>query len=253
MEVPAYVTAVVVAVTVAVVVAITTVLRRARKRTGARTIVPEAVGVVLLVWLATTAALAAAGVYRPASAAAFPVVPILFLVGLGGAWIAATTIPSLRALLDEPAVQPSLIALQAWRILGITFEFLMLALGKLPPLFALPAGLGDITAGLAAPFVARRLHQPGGRIWALAWNAFGLLDLVVAMGLGATAAPGPIQVFHTDPSTAVLTGFPMALFPTFLVPLSMLLHILSLRSLLGARPAPASVLNVAPTHVEAGR
>jgi hypothetical protein len=52
-------------------------------------------------------------------------------------------------------------------------------------LFALPAGLGDIAAGIAAPLVARRLAQGTGRRAALWFNAFGMTDLVVALTLGA--------------------------------------------------------------------
>ena len=147
-------------------------------------------------------------------------------------------IPSLRALIEQPATQPRLGALQVWRVLGVIF-LVLLSQGQLPPLFALPAGLGDIAAGLAAPF-ARRLQKPGGRSSGVVWNVFGLLDLIVAVGLGATANVGPVQIFHANPSAAIMTGFPMALVPTFMVPLSMVLHILSLRYLLSARTASAA-------------
>ena len=60
-----------------------------------------------------------------------------------------------------------------------------MALGHLPALFALPAGLGDITTGLAAPLVARRLTRGDGRRGAWWFNAFGITDLVVALTLGA--------------------------------------------------------------------
>ena len=248
MDVPSYVTVAVVATTAAVVLAITVVLRRARERIAGLG-GPAAVGAALSAWLAATAALAVAGVYRPTSGAGIPPVPIAFLVGLGTAWIAATALPSLRTLIDQPATQANLVALQVWRILGINF-LILLALGKLPPLFALPAGLGDIAAGLAAPFVASGLHRPGGRSSAIAWNVFGLLDLIVAIGLGATTNVGPIQIFHTNPSTVVLTAFPLALVPTFLVPLSMVLHIISLRYLLGARTAFAGAVIAPDGHLE---
>ena len=58
-------------------------------------------------------------------------------------------------------------------------------LGHLPALFALPAGLGEIAAGIAAPLVACRLAQGGGRRAALWFNAFGMTDLVVSLTLGA--------------------------------------------------------------------
>lgn len=248
-DVRSYVTVAVVATSAAVVFAITVVLRRARERAAGWGGVPEAVGAALCTWLAATAALAVAGVYRPASGTGIPAVPIAFLIGLGTTWIAATALPSLRALIDQPATQASLVALQVWRVLGINF-LILLALGKLPPLFALPAGLGDIAAGLAAPFVASGLRRPGGRSSAIAWNVFGLLDLIVAIGLGATTNVGPIQIFHANPSIVVLTAFPLALVPTFLVPLSMVLHIISLRYLLGARTASARAVIAPGGHLE---
>lgn len=248
MDVPAYVTVIQIATTVAVVLAVVVVLRSARERAASGARVPGTVGVMLFAWLGTTTALAAAGVYRPTSDTAIPTLPIAVAIALGGAWIAATTIPSLRALIDQPATQPSLVALQSWRVVGVVF-LVLLSQGQLPALFALPAGLGDIAAGLAAPFVARRLHKPGGRSAAVIWNVFGLLDLIVALGLGATTNVGPVQIFHTNPSAVVLTEFPMALVPTFLVPLSMLLHILSLRYLLHARTALGGAVVAAGGHL----
>lgn len=105
---------------------------------------------------------------------------------------------------------------------------MMMAVGQLPPLFALPAGLGDIITGLAAPFVARNLHRRG---LAIAWNLFGLADLAVALTLGPMTIPGPFQIFFTSPTSEAATAFPLAIIPTFIVPLSILLHLVSLRYL----------------------
>jgi hypothetical protein len=80
------------------------------------------------------------------------------------------------------------------RVVGVAF-LLYLALGRLPALFALPAGLGDIAAGIAAPLVALRLAQGTGRRAALWFNAFGLTDLVTALALG----PSPDSGCFTSP------------------------------------------------------
>jgi len=69
------------------------------------------------------------------------------IVGEGGAWILTATIPSLRTLINQPAAPPHLVAVQVWRVVGISFVIL-LGLVNLPALFALPTGLGEITAGL---------------------------------------------------------------------------------------------------------
>ena len=119
-----------------------------------------------------------------------------------------------------------------WRLFGVVFLTLM-ALGRLPALFALPAGIGDVLIGLAAPWVARTVDAPDGRRRAIAFHLLGMLDLVVAATLGITTNPGPAYVFRTVPTAAVMTEFPMALVPAFLVPLAFLLHVVSLWQLLG--------------------
>jgi hypothetical protein len=92
-------------------------------------------------------------------------------------------------------------------VAGVVF-LLYLALGHLPTLFALPAGLGDIDAGIAAPLVTRRMAQGDGRRAALWFNAFGMTDLVVALALGALIGFGFLDV---TPSSAPITELPLAL------------------------------------------
>ena len=67
--------------------------------------------------------------------------------------------------------------------------------GKLPSLFAWPAGVGDIAIGLLAPVVglayARAPREAVGLV--RAWNVFGIFDLVVAVTTGFMTAPSLIQ------------------------------------------------------------
>jgi len=122
-------------------------------------------------------------------------------------------------------------------VAGVVFLF-YLALGHLPALFALPAGVGDIAAGIAAPLVARRLAQGTGRRAALWFNAFGLTDLVVALTLGALTA---YQLLKVTPSSAPITELPLALILTATVPLLFALHVTSMFTLARApRPAPSA-------------
>ena len=88
---------------------------------------------------------------------------------------------------------------------GVAFLIIM-ALGHLPPLFALPAGLGDIATGIAAALVALRLAQGTSRRAALWLNAFGMTDLVVALTLGAVTA---YQLIHVAPSGAPISELPL--------------------------------------------
>lgn len=121
------------------------------------------------------------------------------------------------------------VMLHAFRVLGLVFITLW-AVGKLPALFAWPAGLGDVAAGLAAPFVALyvlpRLEER--RRSFIAWNVFGIADLVIAVTLGVLHAPGPLGLLSGGVQTGVMSVFPMALIPGFLVPLYILLHLVAL-------------------------
>ena len=116
-------------------------------------------------------------------------------------------------------------AIQAWRFAGFGFVALY-AHGVLPGLFAWPAGLGDMAVGLTAPWIAlallRRPDFAAGRTF-LAWNLFGILDLVVAVSMGALAT------MLASGAEGEITGGPMAtlpllLIPVYLVPLFVMLH-----------------------------
>jgi hypothetical protein len=117
-----------------------------------------------------------------------------------------------------------------WQLVGAVFLALMMT-GQVPALWALPAGIGDVIVGLAAFPVASRLDAPGGKRLAVLFNLFGLADLVVAIGLGFTTAPGPVHLFHTSPTTTLMTQFPLVLVPGFLVPLAVMVHFVSLKQL----------------------
>lgn len=126
------------------------------------------------------------------------------------------------------AATPSawLIGVQTYRVLGIIFLWPYLAAGALPAGFALPAAIGDVLTGLAAPFVALAVARnlPGARAWAVRWNAFGILDLVVAV------------VAAVLTQTTNVSRFPLVVVPLFLgPPLGILTHLYSLRNLRATR------------------
>jgi hypothetical protein len=59
----------------------------------------------------------------------------------------------------------------------------------------------------------------------------GILDLVVALSIGFLAGLGPYRPLDVTPSTEPLALLPLALVPTVAVPLTIALHIMSLRRL----------------------
>jgi hypothetical protein len=140
---------------------------------------------------------------------------------------------TMRAL--NAAMPPEwLIAVQSYRVAGGLFLWPYLAAGALRPGFALPAGIGDALTGLAAPFVAWALARnlPGARARAVAWNCFGILDLIVA--------PAAAVLTHSTN----ISRFPLVIVPLFLgPPIGILTHIYSLRNLSQRRPDPVSALD----------
>src|SRR5262249_25463054 len=127
-----------------------------------------------------------------------------------------------------------LVGLQVYRVFGGNFVVLW-ALGAMPGVWALPAGLGDLAVGiLAVPAaVAVASGTKSGRAAGIAWNLLGIADVVSAVTLGGLTAPGPLQLQALAPDhPALLVGaYPVALTPAFVVPLSFILHGLSLRQL----------------------
>ena len=182
-------------------------------------------GLILAAWAIATGVLASSGLYSQSpDTRGPPPVGIQLVVALAALAACLRLSPSLRGLLRN---EKNLIRLNVWRLEGTLFLVLMLT-GDVPALWAIPAGLGDVLIGASAFWVAGRLDSPGGRRRAVVFNLLGLLDLVVAIGLGVTTNPGAAQVFHTTPTPEVLTRFPLALVPGFLVPLAFMVHFVSL-------------------------
>ena len=125
-----------------------------------------------------------------------------------------------------------LINLQVFRVMGVGFISLYI-MKLLPGAFALPTGLGDVLVGLSAPLVAYfyLTRKPLGRRLAIIWNYLGIADLIMSITLGLLTYPEPLQVIPTTVSNGPIAQFPLVLVPVFAVPLSILLHLLTLRRL----------------------
>jgi hypothetical protein len=123
-----------------------------------------------------------------------------------------------------------IISLHVWRLLGIVF-LIDYFQGQLPGGFALPAGIGDIIVALTAvPLALAISHKTHGvEKWFLAWNIFGLLDLITAVGSGILHSPSSFGILAgAGPTTLMMSQFPLSMVPTFFVPLFILLHLLAL-------------------------
>jgi len=180
---------------------------------------PGAAAAAALVWFALAVAAGATGFFLRLP---FPG-PQLIILGLVAATIAAGIVPSrLRAWIESVPLRV-LVGVNAIRFIGIWFLVLS-ARGQIDPLFAARAGWGDIaTALLAIVLVLTR----GPRLLYHAWNAFGFLDLVVAVGT-ATA----VTLQGTSPGVAPVLTLPLSIVPTFFVPLFLANHVFIFRRLL---------------------
>src|ERR671928_27428 len=106
------------------------------------------------------------------------------------------------------------------------------------PTIVISASLVTLAVWLALTRMA------GGRPLAIAWNLFGLLDLVVAVGMG-TGRLAPYlmpELGSRVPAAAAMGAFPLILIPTYLVPLSVMLHVMALARLRRAAPAGRQLL-----------
>jgi len=188
-------------------------------------------------WLVGIVLLAANDVFR-ADAPRIPVA-LLSTLAVGYLFLLSRTFREIVAGIP----QHWLIAVQTFRILGGVF-LVRYFQGQLPAIFAVPAGVGDVLTGLFAPLVAYWwfVGKPYARRAAIAWNLFGMADLVNAVAIGALTSGGGGGIV-----------FPIVLIPIYAVPRAFLMHSYSLIGLLrgtARHPAPSESLHYG---IEAGR
>jgi hypothetical protein len=234
--IPWYITVIVAATNVAIAIAVWSIFSRSARRSGlpvaAQGRVSIGIATYLAVWLLVAFFVAPRlGSLVGQNTGAVP--PVLLLAGAAPAvvLVALALSSSSRRTLAAAAL-PAVIGVQVYRAIGAVFVIL-LSLGQLPAHFARPAGWGDVGVGLTAPLVALALLRgaPGSRTLALAWNVFGLLDLVVAVGMGSGLLVPLLAPGQPAAPAVALQQFPLVLIPVFAVPVSILLHLLALNGL----------------------
>jgi hypothetical protein len=223
-------------VIVAVLFGVNRALAEAHWPAEHRTRTVSLTAIVLTLWLAGAIGLGAAGTFQQSAGGVPTIQYAIFLPILIGALLIWRSEAAKRVIDAVP--QAWLVGIQLYRALGVIF-LILYASGWLPGLFAWPAGVGDILVGVLALVVAtayaRDPNQNGDMIFA--WNWFGILDLVIAVGAGFITSPSLVQPFVVEPANLLISAFPLVLIPTFLVPLSIILHIASLAKLRrSARP-----------------
>jgi hypothetical protein len=209
----------------------------------ARTRLISYVSFLLAGWGALDLVLASKGVFYYGGQSPFP-----FLAAGIAFPLLAGALLLLRSRALQAAVaaipQSRLIGVQGVRVVGVMF-LILLAQHRLPAIFALPAGIGDILVGLGALVLARQFAtgHPSRRA-AILWNVGGILDLAIAVGIGFLASSTPYRLIYSTPSTDIMTLLPMVMIPVFGIPLFLLEHGLSLARLTRLThltPAPSPI------------
>jgi hypothetical protein len=216
-----------IATVAAVIVGVTRALRRSRWGETERRATVRTLAAVLLGWFGMATALAFLGVYHGASRR-FPTIEFGIFIPVLAGCLMIWRWSALSRLIDA-VPREWVIAVQFYRVEGVTF-LILYASNLLPGLFALPAGAGDVAVGLSALVIGISVSA-GAQLRArtvLRWNLLGIADLVVALATGFLTSPSPLQRFAFDRPNDLISLFPLVLIPTFLVPLALVLHIISL-------------------------
>ncbi len=178
-------------------------------------------------WVGLASGVGATGAFGVVPGQSVPALGVFFAVPLVITAVLALTSRRARAALAGVPIR-MLVALNIFRVLGVLL-LVLAAAGRLGGPFPYFAGIGDVITGAVAFTLARRLGRgaavPVGTI--RAWNWFGILDLVLALGLGMTSANGsPLQLIHAGAGSQAIQYLPFCLIPTVLVPFYLITHAL---------------------------
>src|SRR5215510_15593008 len=171
-------------------------------------------------WAGLAGAVAAAGALsNPTTVLAMFGTPLVMTFAVVLGWSTAR-----RAVAAIPL--PLLIGLNTIRLAGVLFVLLAVA-GRLSGPFTYSARWGDFATGAFAipvAWLAARKASSRDRL-ILAWNTFGLLDLVIAVTLGLISRNGsPLQLIDAGVGSAAIQFLPWVFFPTALVPFFIIAH-----------------------------
>lgn len=147
----------------------------------------------------------------------FPGGQLVILALTLAAIFAVTAVGPVRAWVDSLSIN-TIVGFHAIRLVGVAFLVLG-ARGLVAPEFAARAGWGDVATALGA--IALVALPTLRTRWLLnVWNAFGLLDLIVAVGTATiVVATGRI------PGMQPILQLPLSLVPLFFVPVLAASHI----------------------------
>lgn len=179
-------------------------------------------------WYATAIPLAQAGHFNVPATPSDPPVVLMFLFGgsfllFGLAWWT----PLGRKVIEATPLAV-VAAFQIPRVIGGVFLIGWVA-GDIPALFAIPAGLGDILAGIAAWQASRALTQnrPEARRLLMRATWIGIADFAIAVVLGIVTSAGFAHLFALK-APNIINDYPLAMFPAYIVPIFLGFHLIAI-------------------------
>ena len=187
----------------------------------------------LLAWLTIQAVLTGNGVYNTAPAAGPPRIVLFGILPVMLTIISVFTTSAGRRFADSlPLV--NLTWLNTVRVVVELVLYWLFLHKAVPELITFEGRNFDVLSGITAPFVAYFGLAKGkmSRSLLLLWNlvCLGLLANVVFYAL--LSAPTPLQQFAFDQPNRAIGNFPFSWLPTFVVPIVLFGHLVSIRRLL---------------------
>lgn len=190
---------------------------------------------ILSLWSAASMAASRANVFNVPATLQEPPVVLMVLIGGAVALWALARLTSLGRQITDAADPGLLVAFQIPRVMGGLFLVGWLA-GDIPWQFALPAGLGDIWAGIAGyqAWQAVRHQAPDARAKLVRANVIGIGDFVIAVFTGIATSEGILHLWAKD-APNIINLHPLAMFPGYFVPLFLAFHLVLISRLRQSR------------------
>lgn len=188
---------------------------------------------ILICWLIVQAVLSLNGMYNH-SLNSFP--PKIVLLGIFPPALAILVIFNLKKgkqFIDSLPLLP-ITYLNTIRIFVEIILYKLFLYKMVPELMTYKGINFDILIGISAPFIAYygiRMSKINKKL-ILAWNIIALALLLNIVTIAFLSAPSPLQkISFNQPNIAILY-FPFSWLPTFIVPIVLFGHLVSIRQLL---------------------
>ena len=191
--------------------------------------IPAPVYAVLSLWLAAAFWIGDSGLLAVDASHQFRPIALSAMIPVGLFFAAYGLSPTFRAWTATIPVA-LLTGLQAWRVIGFSF-LLLYAFNALPLPFAFFAGVGDVLVGLGAAFVAYRISQDPTQISGAGFRRVhiaGLVDFAVAVAAATLTSGAYPEIWSGPIFSDAMEVWPLNIFPSFGVPLFIILHAIAL-------------------------